>query len=419
MALEDIDGLSEEINENQTGHIDDHKKIVRGLKSVQKLYGPKSNSIVLLGNSRIARELKDGAPWQVTDLGIFTLANAGLKNRFNVVNYAGISGQSLTQFIARFQTDVAAFNPDYVLIADPVNDATSNQTAIQMIDNMKTLINMCKNIGAIPIVLTAPPSDAHTAAQRTALNDFNRWVKWDNLDGFVIPVDVASSVTNGSTGGWQTGYSNDGLHQNRGGATRQAHVLETVLEPLIPVRDPFPANPNDAIQALPNPWNYMATPGALPASYTGTGTATFSTVARTDFINGTWMQIDTSAAAANTSLAGPGGGGISLASPFVVGAKVKFLVEVQIDPWVAFTSLGLGIQFRNSSGTALIGLGPLLNDNTWPIVQQSDRWSQGKTWIFSSPVTTIPATATAAKVIHGWNGQGIVRFGRQALILVP
>lgn len=35
MSLEDIDDLSEEITEKQEGHIDDHKKIVRGLKSLK------------------------------------------------------------------------------------------------------------------------------------------------------------------------------------------------------------------------------------------------------------------------------------------------------------------------------------------------------------------------------------------------
>lgn len=41
MALEDIDGLSEEITEDQEGHIDDHKKIVRGLKSIKTETGKK------------------------------------------------------------------------------------------------------------------------------------------------------------------------------------------------------------------------------------------------------------------------------------------------------------------------------------------------------------------------------------------
>lgn len=36
MALEDIDSLNEEINENQAGHINDHKKIVKGLKSIKQ-----------------------------------------------------------------------------------------------------------------------------------------------------------------------------------------------------------------------------------------------------------------------------------------------------------------------------------------------------------------------------------------------
>ena len=36
MSLEDIDNLSEDIVEKQEGHIDDHKKIVRGLKSVKE-----------------------------------------------------------------------------------------------------------------------------------------------------------------------------------------------------------------------------------------------------------------------------------------------------------------------------------------------------------------------------------------------
>lgn len=380
----------------------------------------RGNTIVLLGNSRIARELVSGSPSYASERGIFGLANAKLGGRFKVLNYAGINGDTLTGMIARWATDVGAYRPEWVLLADPVNDATNARTAAQMIADTQTLIALNKGIGARTILLLAPPNGNHTTAAKQALNDFNRWAKWSLSDGWVVPVDVASPVTGAGDGNWTNPYSNDQLHQNRAGSSRMARTLAAVLDRLVPPRDPFPSSPVDSKNAALNPWFFVATPGVnMPASWVRTGTGTFTSILRTDAAcNGCWVQIDTTTSGASTlNFLNQNMNPLS-SSPFAVGDKVRLIVEFQSDaPWTSLTQLKMNAQFFDVNGAATGDCAALgVEDAAQALAAQADQWGGTETWVFQSPPFAVPANTTTYRLIDTWQGVGKVRFGRHALI---
>lgn len=371
---------------------------------------PVNNTIVLLGNSRIARDLP--GVQQCGKAGVFTWANAIAGGRFNVLNYAGVSGDTLAQIIARFATAVTPYAPAWVYIADPVNDATQNRTTAQMIADMTTLIGLVTSIRARAIIPTASPNNAHTTPQRAALLGFNRWVKQIN-NPFVVPVDISTVITDPSTGNWLSGttYSTDGLHQTPAGAVRQAKVLATVLTSLAPPRDLFPSGPADPFNAVLNPL-ISGTPGSgFPTNWTTSGTSTFNTVARTDGLPGNWLEIDNTAGTADTYARQ---NQTSLPSGFAVGTVVKLVTEVQFKALTAITQFECNLQLRDGSAATVAQLAGIANNDAGAFVVSEITLDQ--TLVFQSAPFAIPATVAQLNLLNHFSAQGKVWFGRSALI---
>ena len=101
MALEDIDDLSEEITEKKEGHIDDHKKIVRGLKSVknkvQDFLRIEKDQLVPVG-------YRARPPYNSTGNVIATIQSNGtnLGASFKMMEEAQVSGTGLTAEFALY-----------------------------------------------------------------------------------------------------------------------------------------------------------------------------------------------------------------------------------------------------------------------------------------------------------------------------
>ena len=323
-----------------------------------------------------------------------------------------MSGETFTQMMSRWSTAVGAYAPEWVLLADPVNDATAGRTGAQMIADAQTIIALNKSIRARTILLTAPPNGGHTTGQRNHLNTFNNWVKWGNTDGSVVPVDVASAVTNPSTGAWNTPWSNDDLHQNRAGAARMARVIADALSPIVPARDIFPVNPGDVGNILPSPWN-PGTPGStLPGGWAVTGTGTGSLVARDDLIPGNWMRCDGTGSSGSAYLADTQRN----LTTFAVGDRVRLAVEMRMTAaWTSLDAIYLQCQFRNSGSSVIDSIAALHNDNTIDPVA-ADQYALNETWVFQSPPMTIPVGTVYVKMIHTFTGQMKVDIGRQVLV---
>jgi lysophospholipase L1-like esterase len=85
------------------------------------------------------------------------------------VSNAGIGGNTTTQMLARFQTDVVALSPDVVFIMGGTNDVLNTvPTPIgEFMSNMKSMIDIARANGIMPVVLLAAPCGPTTAMQNS------------------------------------------------------------------------------------------------------------------------------------------------------------------------------------------------------------------------------------------------------------
>lgn len=121
------------------------------------IVGGPSPKIVCLGDSWIAGDLASTAEREpITQQLALELAHA------TVVN-AGIGGQKVWEMLARFDTDVAPHNPQYVVVNTGTNESYSPASSVFdpnaidfWIDSYNQLIERIKEIGARPIIIGVP-----------------------------------------------------------------------------------------------------------------------------------------------------------------------------------------------------------------------------------------------------------------------
>jgi lysophospholipase L1-like esterase len=116
----------------------------------------------------------------ITNFGFYeTQLNTLLGNDWVVANY-GISGNTTTQMLARFQQEIV--NPncvDYVIIMGGVNDlaASANATSIQA--NLQAMYDMAHNAGIKVIAMTVTPwkgSASWTSTKQIQHDALNAWI---------------------------------------------------------------------------------------------------------------------------------------------------------------------------------------------------------------------------------------------------
>ena len=76
------------------------------------------------------------------------------KSGITLIN-KGIGGQTTSQMLARFTTDVVKQNPKYCTIWGGVNDVFQHNTT-STAANFKSMIDLCKNNGIVPILVACP-----------------------------------------------------------------------------------------------------------------------------------------------------------------------------------------------------------------------------------------------------------------------
>jgi hypothetical protein len=376
------------------------------------------NTIVLLGNSRVQRgqDLSGfggtGAHTN-TNSSIFAWANARIGWRFKIVNQDGVGSTTPTDFINRWPTTVAPYAPAWVYISDAVNDNTPGTTSADIIARYQTLINLNAGMGARTILTTTPPRSDFTAINFQNMCDVNNWML-ALQDPRVVVADLATAVTDPSTGIYQTAFSDDTVHQNANGAIRQSRRLSPLLSSIASPRDIFPTSPIDTTQIITNPWlTGTVGTGNLPTGWTTAGTpgTSIGLVARTDGIPGNFFEIDNTAAAAGSIYL------LQLSKPLpagAVGKTMRLTIEVFPISVTSLTGLEFFVQLRNSSNTGILQLAALSRffSQAGPTIDMA-----GNSFIFSSEDIIVPSAAVSFYIYSHYNGQGVVRFGRYALTL--
>jgi hypothetical protein len=129
-----------------------------------------------------------------------------------VVVNAGVSGNTLSQMDARFESDVASESPTIVTVLGGVNDARSGVELSVMIAAAESIANKAAAAG-IPLIWIEPlpfGSDTlWTQSKQDVYDDFRAWLLAFAGDAFVPMYD---NFRNGLLHSMPSGASSDGVH---------------------------------------------------------------------------------------------------------------------------------------------------------------------------------------------------------------
>jgi lysophospholipase L1-like esterase len=145
----------------------------------------------------------------------------------------GISAQTTTQMLARFQQDVIDLKPRKVHIIAGINDAMSTGGAVGARANIVSMVELARAHGITVILGTLTPADTFWLAPGVELAPFvaehNRWLRSYAAREGIALVDYHAALA-GPDGQILPGVSNDGLHPNRLGYARMSSLARRALK---------------------------------------------------------------------------------------------------------------------------------------------------------------------------------------------
>lgn len=170
--------------------------------------------------------------WAVADRALFA----------NGVVGRGVSGQTSSQMLLRFYSDVIALKPKVVHIMAGTNDVAANTGPISDEDfenNIRAMVELAQADKIAVVLASIPPSSGmarvpglRPAARITALNT---WLRAYASERNAIYVDY-DSVLNDGNGGLRANLSNDGVHPNRAGYAAMVASTNRAIAQAAPVQ---------------------------------------------------------------------------------------------------------------------------------------------------------------------------------------
>lgn len=139
---------------------------------------------------------------------------------------AGIPGNTTTDMLARFPGDVEAWSPRVVVILGGTNDLAAGRTTDQVVNTLEQLADLARDLGAAPVLGTVPPRTDGEYAER--VEDLNAAIRAAGEDSGTTVIDFFSVLTDGD-GGWQPGFTSDGVHPTAAAADAMAELAVGTL----------------------------------------------------------------------------------------------------------------------------------------------------------------------------------------------
>lgn len=275
-----------------------------------------SNTLAMMGDSFLANTLiYEAGPlaWQHKPSAMLTGGRILLGQRLELVKDAGISGNTTTQMLARYDTDITPHGAGWVFIGGGTNDVDGGASAATIIANLTAMFDKADRDHARIIAATIPPRDANTAPKNAVLFEVNEWIR---REAFVRPgmvlVDLYAVLSEATAATFKSGISLDGIHPyTTAGGWRMARAFYDALKDVVP---PVPVLPSSNVdsRSLITCGMFTGTAGGKGTGVTGTTasgwfvepapsltcTATVAKVARTDLGPGDMQEIEVTAGTA-------------------------------------------------------------------------------------------------------------------------
>lgn len=269
---------------------------------------------------------------RVTDYGYLAWAHYFTSGNIEFVCNAGIGGNTTTQMLSRFNSDVLPFLPDELWGEAGINDYA--MTEEDTISNLSSIFDLCDENGIyIRWCTISPLASAHatfSAANVARICNINKWLREQALtrknftliDSFSAMIDRASTNGIPKSGMMQT---DDSIHQSPKGALAQGYAYAQSFIKDNQIIDYLPQfagqryslssafkqlfnNPLFTDTGGTNSTSGVVT-GTIPANCTisktgtwGAGLVTSALVARADGFGYDWVLTVTNAGAENDEL---------------------------------------------------------------------------------------------------------------------
>ncbi|HET6915320.1 MAG TPA: GDSL-type esterase/lipase family protein, partial [Acidimicrobiales bacterium] len=270
-------------------------------------------------------------------IGLYPVGSVGVATG---VSDAGVGGNTSTQLLARFDTDVIAKNPKLVHILIGTNDASADTPLATLAANIRAMIAKCEGIGAQVVMGTVPPNGTGSPVDRKALIvAYNQWIcRYAISKGFPV-ADYYRVLVDPATGGYLAAYdSGDHTHPSPAGTGAMAAELAVAIARPLSSALLLTKDAND-------PWNFCRNGLFLSAwgtgwtAPTGTGVTASTTTGDTN-IQGNWGKIvaagtAATAASSQNQTTTQGGTGYTAGHRMMFGARVQSSALSSAQTWSA------------------------------------------------------------------------------------
>lgn len=152
---------------------------------------------------------------------------------------AGISGQTTSQMLARFDADIVQFAPLAVVICAGTNDIAQNQGYISNEDILKNIASMCqmaRQAGIKVILCSLLPANKYnwrpSVQPASLIKDLNARIKAYAAQQNFTFVDFWTPFAD-SEDGLPTKYSSDGVHPNQDCYTLMENIILPVIQAVL------------------------------------------------------------------------------------------------------------------------------------------------------------------------------------------
>ena len=153
----------------------------------------------------------------------------------------GIGGQTTAELLARFDTDVLAVNPDYVIMEGMINDIVKPDKAVSAAGtqaNFEVMIAKCTAAGVVPIVAISAPLQVITGVTAGNVSDYQARIatlKTYCTNNGIEVLDFYNLFIQNIVGGVISSLIyTDNLHPNTAGYLRMGEYAVYRLKQFVP-----------------------------------------------------------------------------------------------------------------------------------------------------------------------------------------
>lgn len=151
-----------------------------------------------------------------------------------LVKNAGISGNTLVQMDARFESDLGSENFDILILHGGTNDVAGAITTSQSLNAVLSIYNKCKAKG---ITLVVVPPATRTDGFKANLLTLREAIKTLCFKNGIMCSDAFSTCIDHASGDWLASHSGDGIHPALIARQKASTIFGDYLKSIVVLND--------------------------------------------------------------------------------------------------------------------------------------------------------------------------------------